>query len=248
MEKGNKSVRSFDLEKGARRSFDLEKKSSKRFDLAKEDKPDVVTDSVSAIDSGLSADQKTVIKTNMGKKDVHSGGTAKGTPEITGNSRGSGHKKNGLLFAVAVVAVALIVGIISLFKGTDKDNNTMIPSTVEQEEQSVIGQQDEASSDNGANEKMQDITEKASVQQSSSQSTQVDGESSVNESKQTSQTKPEINDAPVSIPLASNIEEQAWQVIRGDFGNGEERKQKLGAAYDDIQKKVNELYNTGDWK
>ena len=41
------------------------------------------------------------------------------------------------------------------------------------------------------------------------------------------------------------IEAKAWLVIRGDFGNGEERKIKLGPDYSVIQNKVNEMYRKG---
>ena len=34
-------------------------------------------------------------------------------------------------------------------------------------------------------------------------------------------------------------------VIRGDFGNGEERKNKLGSEYTVIQNRVNEMYDLG---
>ena len=39
-----------------------------------------------------------------------------------------------------------------------------------------------------------------------------------------------------------SIEDKANQVIRGDFGNGAERKTALGSEYDAIQTKVNEIY------
>lgn len=41
------------------------------------------------------------------------------------------------------------------------------------------------------------------------------------------------------------LEGKAWEVIKGSFGNGEERKQKLGSDYAAIQQKVNELYRNG---
>lgn len=44
---------------------------------------------------------------------------------------------------------------------------------------------------------------------------------------------------------AETIEAKAWLVIRGDFGNGKERKMKLGSDYSVIQNKVNELYKNG---
>ena len=33
--------------------------------------------------------------------------------------------------------------------------------------------------------------------------------------------------------------------IRGDFGNGEERKQRLGGRYDEVQRQVNLNYQNG---
>lgn len=39
----------------------------------------------------------------------------------------------------------------------------------------------------------------------------------------------------------SDIENLAWEVIRGNFGNGQVRKDLLAGNYDAIQKRVNEL-------
>ncbi len=38
-----------------------------------------------------------------------------------------------------------------------------------------------------------------------------------------------------------NIEELAQAVIRGEYGNGDERKQKLGSLYEQVQARVNEI-------
>jgi len=48
-----------------------------------------------------------------------------------------------------------------------------------------------------------------------------------------------------SVAVQGSIEDKAKQVIRGDFGNGSDRKQALGAEYDAIQTKVNEMYRSG---
>lgn len=40
---------------------------------------------------------------------------------------------------------------------------------------------------------------------------------------------------------SQSIEELANEVIAGRYGNGEERKQKLGSLYNEVQKKVNEI-------
>ncbi len=42
-----------------------------------------------------------------------------------------------------------------------------------------------------------------------------------------------------------DVETNARRVIRGDFGNGQERKDKLGSSYSEIQGKVNEMYRQG---
>ena len=44
---------------------------------------------------------------------------------------------------------------------------------------------------------------------------------------------------------SGTLEEKAKEVIRGKYGNGEVRKQKLGDQYAEIQSKVNEMYRNG---
>lgn len=39
-----------------------------------------------------------------------------------------------------------------------------------------------------------------------------------------------------------SVEQLAHEVIQGKWGNGDERKQRLGILYDDVQAKVNEIY------
>ena len=45
--------------------------------------------------------------------------------------------------------------------------------------------------------------------------------------------------------VSVSVEEKARQVIRGDYGNGNVRKQKLGEEYSEIQSAVNEMYRKG---
>ncbi len=58
----------------------------------------------------------------------------------------------------------------------------------------------------------------------------------------TQSTKPS---SAATAPVSGDVEENARRVIRGDFGNGQERKDKLGASYTEIQGKVNEMYRQG---
>lgn len=50
-----------------------------------------------------------------------------------------------------------------------------------------------------------------------------------------------VEDVENSVDNSKNIEELAKAVIRGEYGNGEERKQKLGNLYNEVQKRVNEI-------
>lgn len=70
------------------------------------------------------------------------------------------------------------------------------------------------------------------------------------EPKQDGVTKPtELSKATTtaaqSVTLSGSLEEKAKEVIRGNYGNGEVRKQKLGEQYSEIQSKVNEMYRNG---
>ena len=58
----------------------------------------------------------------------------------------------------------------------------------------------------------------------------------------TQSTKPS---SATSAPVSGDVEENARRVIRGDFGNGQERRDKLGSSYSEIQGKVNEMYRQG---
>lgn len=57
------------------------------------------------------------------------------------------------------------------------------------------------------------------------------------------QTTTTIQEA--SATINGDVEENARRVIRGDFGNGQIRKDKLGTSYSEIQRRVNEMYRQG---
>lgn len=58
-------------------------------------------------------------------------------------------------------------------------------------------------------------------------------------------TQPTRSSSSTSVPVSGDVEENARRVIRGDFGNGQERRNKLGSSYSEIQGKVNEMYRQG---
>lgn len=50
---------------------------------------------------------------------------------------------------------------------------------------------------------------------------------------------------PAVAAVTGDVDELARNVIRGDYGNGQVRKDRLGAEYQTIQDKVNEMYRNG---
>lgn len=58
-------------------------------------------------------------------------------------------------------------------------------------------------------------------------------------------TQPSTSTDVASVTVSGDVEENARRVIRGDFGNGKIRKDKLGASYPEIQGRVNEMYRQG---
>ena len=55
----------------------------------------------------------------------------------------------------------------------------------------------------------------------------------------------ETKDSEISAASLDNTEAMAKDVIRGLYGNGNVRKEKLGDAYTSIQNRVNEMYRQG---
>ncbi len=56
------------------------------------------------------------------------------------------------------------------------------------------------------------------------------------------QTQPKATE---SASVSNDVEAEAMKVIRGEYGIGQERKDKLGAKYQPIQNRVNELKREG---
>lgn len=52
-------------------------------------------------------------------------------------------------------------------------------------------------------------------------------------------------DNAVSTATEADIQRAADRVLDGEFGNGQERKDKLGSSYAAVQRKVNEMYRKG---
>ena len=76
-----------------------------------------------------------------------------------------------------------------------------------------------------------------------------DQNAKVNEAPATTDNNSNIATATTRVAsntnVSNDVEAEAMKVIRGDYGVGQERKDKLGNQYEAIQRRVNELKQEG---
>lgn len=195
--------------------------------------------------------KKVTLKTKVAETATQNQQTTQ-QPNPSSNGKG---KKLGVLIVIVVIAVVAFF----LLKPDNSGNDVSVSSPATSE---TVAQ-------NADNDQIQEAEQPISESTSNEESTPVVEEGKSNKeagdnnkptttseqegktqttSETTNQTKDvasETTQKKEAIPVGSSIEEKAKLVIRGDFGNGEERKMKLGSEYSAIQNKVNEMYAKG---
>lgn len=139
----------------------------------------------------------------------------------------------GKLIAVIVVVLAILafVAYRSCSSGQEKESeptNTIVSDSTERE-----------TTDTTSNVKKATAPEAEQEQNNVGENTDAASSTPTNSDEPTKQTS-----APVSTSNSS-VEEKAMQVWDGVYGNGTERKSKLGSDYKAVQKRVNEMYRNG---
>lgn len=169
---------------------------------------------------------------------------------VSGNDPYSPHpveKSSKAKIIGGIVAAAFIIAGGIFFANNDKANdsgsNKPATETVAQEgEKHDAGSNDSTTELNGKTEAMASAEEeKPSTNEDTPKSYAAD-ESHVTTSTEKSSTSPSENS---DNNVDGDVETNARRVIRGDFGNGQERRDKLGSSYSEIQGKVNEMYRQG---
>ena len=139
----------------------------------------------------------------------------------------------GKLIAVIVVVLAILalVAYRSCGSGQEKESeptNTIVSDSTEKEKP-----------DTASNVKKATVPEAEQEQNNVGENTDAASATPTNSDESTKQAT-----APVST-TNSSVEEKAMQVWDGVYGNGTERKSKLGSDYKAVQKRVNEMYRNG---
>lgn len=222
------------------RSFNMEKHVERHFEIEKEGVP--------------------VADTPIEKSDSVIAGSSIGEDTSTSNNRGK-------LIAVIVAVLAFLAFVAYRSCGSSQENeseptNTIVSDSTEktdtasnvkkatapetEQEQNNVGENtDESpatpiSSANPAKANDNQVAERPAKRNSTT----------IAEHAKTAQSKPAATQttkpfSATSAPISGDVEENARRVIRGDFGNGQERRDKLGSSYSEIQGKVNEMYRQG---
>ena len=211
--------------------------------------------------------KKVTLKKKQAESSVVSGQEPLIKPE-TGISPSQQEQENisntGKIISGIIAAAAIIAG--AYFFGIRDNNNSGDDKTVASTE--VVTQNDgntvkettanSAAGEEGLTENSSEATTPANDSETSAKNAK--GAPTANEStspsvqtddkktEEKSAVTPSVSSVPLtasSAPIIEYMEENVRRVIRGDFGNGQVRKDKLGAAYSEIQGKVNEMYRQG---
>ena len=139
----------------------------------------------------------------------------------------------GKLIAVIVVVLAILalVAYRSCGSGQEKESeptNTIVSDSTEKEKP-----------DTASNVKKTTAPETEQEQNNVGENTGDVSAAPTNSDEPTKQTSASVSTSN------SSVEEKAMQVWDGVYGNGTERKSKLGSDYMAVQKRVNEMYRNG---
>lgn len=162
--------------------------------------------------------------TSLKKPDEESDGASSGETPGTSNNRGK--LIAGVVVILAVLAFVAYRSCISGHEQNLEPTNTVVSDSTEKENADTVSSVKKTS--DSENEKMQANDDNGNVG-----------------TPTTSSTSESTTEPRTASSSQKSIEGKAMQVWDGIYGNGTERKSKLGSDYQAVQKRVNEMYRNG---
>lgn len=153
-------------------------------------------------------------------------------------------KRLGIITAGIIVVIG-IVGYLLFNTNSSSEDETTIAQTDASRRDSTSNKVEKA--EENATSAADTTIEKNQTEAPESESNSSDSQENAGaaEKEQSLTASASTDPTTPGITSGGSVEEEATLVIRGVYGNGEERKQKLGAKYPEIQNKVNEMYRDG---
>ena len=139
----------------------------------------------------------------------------------------------GKLIAVIVVVLAILAFVAYRSCGSDQEKESEPTNTI------VSDSTEKEKPDTASNVKKATAPETEQEQNNVGENTGDVSAAPTNSDEPTKQTSASVSSSN------SSVEEKAMQVWDGVYGNGTERKSKLGSDYKAVQKRVNEMYRNG---
>ena len=181
--------------------------------------------------------------------------------EPTTNAKGSKGGVNWKEWLAAFVLATLLWGGYHLYsnsQGNDAQDATTVAKTDSTDAQKDSTQTAQADSTtkvkpeaDGNNVATETANETAAEGSSVSKATTPSSNTSANNTTTDQQTASTDNlgtastTEPTAAEPANSVQETAKDVIRGTYGNGVTRRHRLGSRYEEVQKRVNEMYRQG---
>lgn len=207
----------FQLNKGTDHGFDISKGGKRKFDLSKDDEEPVVANASKPQSTG-------------------SNNTIKPIPEPE-------EKKNNKWLWIILVIIVIILLIWWLFPGTSTESEPVAEEETIEEVTTPTEDPKEVSEDVEIPAGEDAIEENTNNVGSPNPSGSVVNTPETIPVAQQSANIVVSSNAPSVV--SNDVEAEALKVIRGEYGIGQERKNKLGNQYEAIQRRVNELKREG---
>lgn len=174
------------------------------------------------------------------------------TPTGGNGNEPKSNKKWILLVVAAIVVIACVIGFKYLNQPSNNNDSTtpetsLVDSTSVEKTDSVQAKDNQSEAENATASDGEYVEKSETKESNASPSTSNSSAESKDEKEpavhsQNTSVQPSTTEESLST---GSVENEARQVIRGVYGNGSVRKQKLGSRYSEIQSKVNDMYRNG---